>query len=908
MSATASELELIVRARNQASATLNAVAGDLGRLESKTGVVSKGFAGLGKAAVLGTAVMAAGVAAGIGKAIASYAGFEQKMTESLAIMGDVAPELRQQMEDAARSVATTTTFSADQAAESYFFLASAGLDAAQSIAALPAVAKFAQAGNFDMARATDLATDAMSALGLTVKDPIANLENLNRVQDVLVKANTLANASVEQFSESLVNKAGPALRLANKDVEEGVGVLAVFADQGIKGTVAGDMLSRMVKGLQINANANAEAFERMGITVFNSEGNMRSFADITEDLTGAFEGLSDQQKTQALLDLGFTARQQDVIKMLIGTEDKIRGYTDALYDAGGMTQEVADKQLTSINAQWTLFKSAIADVWLELGSKFAPILKEIIPKLRDWALNVLPGLIDKLVAFGEVVFKVAGEIIGQLIDAIRSVVDWFNNLSPGIQDAIKFGGMAVLAVSALAGAFGVLAAAIGLLMSPVVLVAAAIGAVGFAFKLAYDNSEVFRQAIDGMIQIVKDLWNYFSSVFSGNDPLNDWLAKLPEPIQDIAKFFGELIAYFKNDFLPQVAEVAQAFVEFFSEQVLPFFVDTLVPALLTVVQAVIGFFRDTLIPFFVDVLVPAVVAVVEGFIEIWERVRPAVEGLINAVVEFFTENLLPFFEDVLIPIITWVVETFIAIWESISEPVGNVVAGIITAVEGVIEFFGGFIDFIRGVFTGDWTLAWEGIKDIFTGVWKLIKALGQVWINGLHTILKTGWELIQTGWETAWGAVKLFFIGIWDGITGAVRTAKNIIIGILNEIISKINAVIQAYNNIPLVPNVPKIPHISTYTPNLPLGTLPAGLTHAGGGGLLRHTGGPVSAGHLYIIKPNEEVFVPNSSGSVLTNGQAGRSGSTQPIYITLELDGRQMAQLVLDENARELSRNGVLR
>ncbi len=60
-----------------------------------------------------------------------------------------------------------------------------------------------------------------SALGLTVDNAEENLGNLTRVTDVLVKANTLANATVQQFSEALTNKAGAALRILNKDVEEG---------------------------------------------------------------------------------------------------------------------------------------------------------------------------------------------------------------------------------------------------------------------------------------------------------------------------------------------------------------------------------------------------------------------------------------------------------------------------------------------------------------------------------------------------------------------------------------------------------------------------------------------------------------------------------------------------------------
>ncbi len=105
--------------------------------------------------------------------------FEQSMASSTAIMGDLSDAMRRSLEQTAKQVAFQTKFSAKEASEAYFFLASAGLDAAQAIAALPQVAKFAQAGMFDLSLATDLATDAQSALGLSVADAQQNLANLH---------------------------------------------------------------------------------------------------------------------------------------------------------------------------------------------------------------------------------------------------------------------------------------------------------------------------------------------------------------------------------------------------------------------------------------------------------------------------------------------------------------------------------------------------------------------------------------------------------------------------------------------------------------------------------------------------------------------------------------------------------
>ena len=109
-----------------------------------------------KAAKFGIAVMTTAVVA----SVKAFTEFDDAMNQSLAIMGNVSDTMRGQMTAAAREIGRTTRLSAKDAAESFFFLASAGLDAEQSTAALPQVAAFAQAGMFNMAVATDLATDA----------------------------------------------------------------------------------------------------------------------------------------------------------------------------------------------------------------------------------------------------------------------------------------------------------------------------------------------------------------------------------------------------------------------------------------------------------------------------------------------------------------------------------------------------------------------------------------------------------------------------------------------------------------------------------------------------------------------------------------------------------------------------
>jgi len=364
---------------------------DLQRTLGKaTGTVSRfakqGMFALGAAAVAGTAA-----------SIRAFANFDQAMTNSVAIMGDVSDEMRTNMSDAAREVAKTTQFSATEAAESYFFLASAGMDAAASIEALPRVAAFAQAGQFDMARATDLLTDAQSALGLAVDDTAENITNLSRVSDVLVGANTLANASVEQFSEALTQKAGAAMRQLNVDIEEGVAVLAVYADQGSKGSEAGTRLNATLEGLTRTARTNADAYSSLGVAVFDTEGEMRSMADIVRDLEGAFDGMSTEQQLAELASLGLTRQARDGIVALLGNADAIAEYEKKLREAGGTTDEIANNQMQTFWAQLGLVKDQFVDVGISIGSAIMPALMEF----AGWIQDRMPAITSTVQGWAE---------------------------------------------------------------------------------------------------------------------------------------------------------------------------------------------------------------------------------------------------------------------------------------------------------------------------------------------------------------------------------------------------------------------------------------------------------------------------------------------------------------------------
>jgi len=494
------ELQILLTMKDKVSSELNKFQGKLKNLAPT----------FRKMAFIGTASFSA-ISLATGTSIKSFSDFNDAMTKSISIMGDVSNNVLKKMEKAALDVSKVTVFSAKQAADAYFFLASAGLNAEESIATLPKVAEFAQAGAFDLAIATDLLTDAQSALGLVIKDDVTkNMENMVKVSDVLVKANTLSNASVQQFSEALTNEAGASLKSFNIDMEEGIAVLAAFADQGVKGQVAGSGLGRIIRLITTAATQNKTEMEKLGITVFDTQGKIRNLADIISDLEIGLEGMSDEQRVVALESIGFTARIQGMILPLLGTSGAIREYEASLREAGGVTKEVSDKQLESFKSQMTILKNKISATSIIIGGTLAPTLIDLINKISP--------VVEKISNWVETNPKLTKVIIlsSLAITGLLAVVGTLGLILPTI----------ITGFSLLIGAGTTLVGVIGALSLPVIIVIGAVAALIAIGVLLWKNWDtiilklklfgaLFKSGMQEIAEFFKGLWKGVADFFIG---------------------------------------------------------------------------------------------------------------------------------------------------------------------------------------------------------------------------------------------------------------------------------------------------------------------------------------------------------------------------------------------------------
>ena len=403
---------------------------ELDAFSAKTAQIGKAMSSLGTKMAIGVTLPLAAMGK---KAVGSFASFDQAMTESTSIM-QVNNKQIKEMRDLALSLSTVSKQGPTELAEAYYFLASAGLDAERSMAALPVVTKFATAGAFDMALATDLLTDAQTAMGMAGNNAAESLANLARIGDVFVAANQSANTSVQQVSEAMTTDAGTAAQQMGQSLESVVAVLEAYASAGKKGSEAGNLYGRATRLLTASARENAKAFEEMNIQVVGKDGQYRNFIDIIADMEKAFEGLSKPQIAARLDLLGFKALAQKSITPLIGLSSEMKNYQQKLM-VKNATESVANKQMTSFSNQMRVLRNQAEVASIAVGDRLAPhILKlanyvqslkerfqKLSPQVQDWIsialvaaaatgplLFVAGQLVTSFAAVSSLVVKIAG--------------------------------------------------------------------------------------------------------------------------------------------------------------------------------------------------------------------------------------------------------------------------------------------------------------------------------------------------------------------------------------------------------------------------------------------------------------------------------------------------------------------
>lgn len=336
------------------------------RTARNVGALSKQFARFGIA--IGV------VATGIGVvAIRAFGSFEKSMNRVRALSGATGQAF-EALKDTAKELGKTTVFTASESAVAMGLLAQAGLDVKEIMTAIPGVLNLAASAQVELGEAADIAVGVLKGFGFEV-------EQLGRVNDVLIKTMISTKTTVDDLSEGLAASSAVASSLGF-NFEEVAAALGLMIERNIRGEKAGTGLRNIMLNLAAPTDAAARQLKELGINAKDSAGNLLPLVDIVEQFEKA-----EVKADKATKILG--KRAGPLLAVLISSgSDSLRRFTKELKEAGGTAERIAKIQLEGFSGQMTKLKSAVEGVKIELGEGLAPVLTEVAKLMTDFTATV----------------------------------------------------------------------------------------------------------------------------------------------------------------------------------------------------------------------------------------------------------------------------------------------------------------------------------------------------------------------------------------------------------------------------------------------------------------------------------------------------------------------------------------
>ena len=426
--------------------------------------------GASKVAGIGAKAFGAATAAVAAFGVASVKtgmGFDSAMSQVAATMGKTVDQMMSDtatvqlswgeftgnLRDYAQEMGANTVFSATQAAEALNYMALAGYDTQKSMETLPSVLNLAAAGSMELAAASDMVTDAETALGLAGKETADGIPRTTALIDEMARTASKTNTSVSQLGSAILTIGGTAKMMNGGFVEMADGTkraydgttelsmaLGLLADNGIKGSAAGTSLRNILSSM--SSDKFAKSFGKLGVSAYDSEGKMRSLKDILADMNSVMGDMTDQEKT-GIINSTFNQRDLKSVNALLATTgDRWDEITLALLDSKGAAEEMAETQLDNLDGDITLFKSALEGAQIALSDKVTPTLREFVQEgttgISGFAEKLKSGDINGAMdAIGESIGKAASKVVTyvpKLLSAGGSLVD---GLISGMSEAVS---------------------------------------------------------------------------------------------------------------------------------------------------------------------------------------------------------------------------------------------------------------------------------------------------------------------------------------------------------------------------------------------------------------------------------------------------------------------------------------
>ena len=695
----------------------------------------------------------AGVTALGTASVTTAANFESSMSQVQATMGitkDSMSKVNGQsvntmdtLSKLAKKMGAETAFSASECAEALNYLALAGYDTEQMCNTLPTVLNLAAAGDIALADASDMVTDAMSALGMGV-------DEAETMVDQMAKTASTTNTSVAQLGEGILTIGATAKSIKGGTAELNT-ALGILANNGIKGAEGGTHLRNIILSLQNPTDKAAAQMEALGISVYDSEGNMRSMNDILGDLNKSMDGMTSAEKSNIIGTIFNKTDLSSVNALLANTGSTWDSLQKSITESGGAAQQMADTQLDNLQGQITILKSALEGLAISFGELLMPAIKQIVgwvQKFVDW-LNGLSEGTKKTVVTIALLAAALGPVlivIGKVISAVGTIMTVVPKIA-GVINTVK-------------GAFAALNTT--MLANPIVLIIAAIAALVAAFIYLWNNCDGFRQfwidLWENVKQVAITVWNAIKEFFS----------QVWEAIKTIFSTVFEVIKTLVTTYFNLYKTIIQTVFN-----VIKTVITTIWEAIKGVFTTVFNVIKTLVTTYFniYKTIIQTVLTVIQTVITtVWNTIKTVITTVLNAIKTIFS-----------------------TVWNAIKTIISAVVSGIKGLITGNFTAVKNSITTIMNTIKSTISTIWNTIKSTISTVLGAIKGAVTSVFNGIVNAVKGAMGNVLNAVKTGFSNVKGHITGL---ASQAFTWGKDLIMGIVNGIRSCIGAVGDAVSSV----------------------------------------------------------------------------------------------------------------
>jgi TP901 family phage tail tape measure protein len=350
--------------------------------------------------------------------------FEAGMSEVEAISGATGSEL-EALEDKAKSLGSSTKFSATEAASAMTNMSLAGWSVSQTLSGIDGVLQLAAASGMDLADASQVVTDNISSFGLEA-------ESAMHIADMMAYAQANSSTTAAELGEAYKN-CGANMNAAGQDIETTTSMLESLANNGLRGSEAGTALAAVMRDMTSKMKDGKIAVGDTSVAVMDSAGNFRDMTDILKDVEGATDGMGDAQKQAALMST-FTSDSIKGLNMLLNTgADQVAGYEESLRNCSGAASDMADTMQDNLQGKLTELSSATEGLGIAVYDYISGPLQGGVELLTD----VVSGLTDAITPQKDAMEEMYDEVVQssqKVADNVQAIDDQFTGTLNSVEN------------------------------------------------------------------------------------------------------------------------------------------------------------------------------------------------------------------------------------------------------------------------------------------------------------------------------------------------------------------------------------------------------------------------------------------------------------------------------------------